>query len=66
MAYVVHFILSDSSNGITRMLYSRCTGNYGTLVSTFITREIQNNFVELNLTRDESWYKELQNPMLQE
>ena len=58
--------IGDINNGIITTLYSGSNGvcNPSYQLSSLV--RLQNNFVELNLTRDESWYEELQNPMLQE
>ena len=56
--------IGDSDNGIITTLYSGTNGvcNPSYQLSSLV--RLQNNFVELNLTRDESWYSEMQNPML--
>ena len=52
---MIFLLKSNSSNGITSRLYSRdmefCNPSYQ--LSSLV--RLQNNFVELNLTRDESW-----------
>ena len=55
--------ISDSDNGIITTLYSGSNGvcNPSYQLSSLV--RLQNNFVELNLTRDESWYSGLQKPL---
>ena len=48
--------IGDSDNGIITTLYSGSNGFCN-------LSRLQNNFVELNLTRDESWYSGLQKPL---
>ena len=55
--------IGDSDNGIITTLYSGTNGvcNPSYQLSSLV--RLQNNFVELNLTRDESWYSGLQKPL---
>ena len=55
--------IGDSDNGIITTLYSGSNGvcNPSYQLSSLV--RLQNNFVELNLTRDESWYEGLQTPL---
>ena len=55
--------IGDSDNGIITTLYSGSNGvcNPSYQLSSLV--RLQNNFVELNLTRDESWYSGLQKPL---
>ena len=52
--------IGDSDNGIITTLYSGSNGvcNPSYQLSSLV--RLQNNFVELNLTRDESWYSGLE------
>ena len=52
----------DSDNGIITTLYSGSNGVCNPLYQLSSHVRLQNNFVELNLTRDESWHSGLQNP----